>query len=118
MKKVIVPIIFTGLVLMGFGVMSVRAYFYIDKNQHLEQYKAVRSLSLKEVRLTNIEPQPDIDYSIVYTIKKFSFTEGVRIRRKTDTVQITVRAEASCGCKEGPKPVLPKPLYWGKLDWR
>ncbi len=115
MKKLIVPIFFTGLCLISAGILYARAYSSVRKNQLLTTEKVTRDLSIAEVRQTNIVPEGNVDYSLVYTIRTFRYTEGLRIKEKKDTLNMWVSASPSCRCTDAPKPGLPKPFKWGTL---
>ena len=115
MKKLIVPIFFTGLCLISAGILYARAYSAVNKKQMLTTEKVTRDLSIAEVRQTNIVPEGNVDYSIVYTIRTFRYTEGLRIKEKKDTIAMWANASPSCGCADAQKPSLPKPFKWGTL---
>lgn len=103
---------------MSLGIMRARAYFFIKKNQLLTEKRVERDLSLEEVKKTNVKPVPGIDYKIIYRVRTYLYTDGISIQKNTDTVQVLLNATPSCGCSDGPKPNLPKPLSWGTLNWR
>lgn len=118
MKRAIPSIIATGLILLGFGVMWARAYTYIRENEMLTEANVIRPLSLKEVIRTNVSLQPGVDYSIVYHIRTYRQTQGLRIIKKEDTTAVWMHAESQKVGIEATQVKLPKPLDWGTLNWR
>ena len=71
---------------------------------------------MTDVKKTNIVPQADIDYKLVYKIRIWIHSEDGRILTKSDTTGVYIIAYPSPDCANAPVAHLPHPLDLGTLN--
>ena len=113
MKKVIVPLFLSSLIVLGITSMYVRGASYLAKYPTYEDYPIIRNLSIPEVQQTNVGVQTDVDYSVLYKIRTYTSSKNLVIRYQLDTAGVLLIAKNKSD--NGLKPYLPKDFSWGTL---
>jgi len=122
MKKIIIPLTFTGLLLISGSFLYLSELRHFKNQPQFTLDTKERPLSLAEVKLTSVKIQPNVNYSIKYAIETMVITTGWKIHSHSDTTSIWMQAESETdgNGKALTQPSLPKGgnFNWGTLNFR
>ena len=122
MEKIIIPLTFTGLLLISGGFLYMSALRHFKNHPQLILDTRERALSLAEVKLTSVTIQQNVNYSIEYAVETMTTASGWKIHSHSDTTAIWMLAESETdgNGQAITKPVLPNGhnFNWGTLNFR